>query len=251
MNDKPTSATVSALAGLLLAAGAMAARADDGQGATVSGNVAYTTDYRFRGISQGDRSPAIQGGFDYAADNGFYAGTWASNVTFSGGAIEMDYYSGFATDLNDNTSMDVGVLWYDYPENDASPNLNYWEVYGKLGFYGATVGLNYSPDYFAGTNKFVYAYGEYSLPLVENMSLDMHLGWNLFEDDDSFASFIVPAAGKNAGDNYVDYSIGVSTSGFGLDFALSYVGTNLSKGECFGGTKLCEGEVVASVSKSL
>jgi len=45
-----------------------------------SGNVTLATDYRFRGISQGDRSPAIQGGFDLGWDSGFYAGTWASNT---------------------------------------------------------------------------------------------------------------------------------------------------------------------------
>ena len=53
--------------------------------AEFSGNVTYASDYRFRGISQGDRSQAIQGGFDITAENGLYFGTWASNVTFSGG----------------------------------------------------------------------------------------------------------------------------------------------------------------------
>ena len=30
-----------------------------------SANVGFTTDYTFRGISQTDNEPAIQGGFDY------------------------------------------------------------------------------------------------------------------------------------------------------------------------------------------
>ena len=42
--------------------------------AEFSGNVGYFSDYRFRGISQGDRSPAIQGGFDIELDGGFYLG---------------------------------------------------------------------------------------------------------------------------------------------------------------------------------
>lgn len=246
MNDKSASAAASAILGLLLLVGTVAAQA-----AEVSGNVTIATDYRFRGISQGDRSPAIQGGFDYAADNGVYVGTWASNVTFSGAAIEMDYYAGYSTDINDDTSVDVGVLWYNYPEDDSNPDLDYWELYGSVGLYGATFGLNYSPDYFAETNKFYYLYGEYSIPLVENLSLDLHLGWNIFEDKDSFASFIAPSPGQSVGDDYIDYSIGVSTSALGLDFALSYIGTDLDNDECFGGTKLCEGQVVASVSKSL
>jgi hypothetical protein len=38
------------------------------------------SDYIFRGISQTQRQPAIQGGFDYSHASGFYVGTWASNV---------------------------------------------------------------------------------------------------------------------------------------------------------------------------
>ncbi len=218
--------------------------------AEFSGNVALSTDYRFRGISQGDRSPAISGGFDLALDNGFYLGTWASNVTFSGASIEMDYYAGFGADINDNTAYDVGVIWYNYPEDDAEPDLDYFEVYGSVSFGDATVGLAYSPDYFAETESFIYLYGDYSFALQENLSLDLHLGYNLFEDDDAGASFGIGEA-PDFEDSYIDYSIGVSTSGMGLDFGLSYIGTDLDEDECFGGTKLCDGTVVLSVSKSL
>lgn len=246
MKNKSASAYKAAFAGALLFGGTMAAQA-----AEFSGNVAYTTDYRFRGISQGDRSQAIQGGFDISADNGLYFGTWASNVTFSGAAIEVDYYAGWAKDLSEDTSVDVGFLWYNYPEDDSDPDLDYYEVYASYGFYGATVGLNYSPDYFAETDSFWYLYGDYSLPLGEAFSLDLHLGWNVFEDDDSFGAFIGPAPGEDPGDDYIDYSIGVSTSALGLDWGVAYIGTDLDDEECFGGTKLCEGSIVASVSKSL
>ncbi len=39
------------------------------------------TDYNFRGISQTDRKPAIQGGVELQIyDNLFYLGVWGSNV---------------------------------------------------------------------------------------------------------------------------------------------------------------------------
>ena len=41
--------------------------------AGVSANVSFTTDYIWRGMTQSD-GPAVQGGFDYEADSGFYAG---------------------------------------------------------------------------------------------------------------------------------------------------------------------------------
>ena len=218
--------------------------------AEFSGNVTYTTDYRFRGISQGDRSQAIQGGFDLGLDNGFYIGTWASNVTFSGASIEVDYYGGFSAEINENTAYDVGVIWYNYPEDDADPDLDYWEVYGSVSFGDATVGLAYSPDYFAETDAFFYFYGDYSFALGENASLDLHLGYNLFDDDEAGASFGIGES-PDFEDSYIDWSVGVSTSAVGLDFSLAYIGTDLDEDECFGGTKLCDDTVVLSVSKSL
>ena len=78
-----------------------------------SGNVAITSDYVWRGISQTDEDPAIQGGFDYA--NGmFYAGTWASNVDFGDDSdtnIEVDFYGGLAGALESGVTWDVGVIY--------------------------------------------------------------------------------------------------------------------------------------------
>ena len=64
--------------------------------AAVSANVSFASDYIWRGMTQSD-GPAIQGGFDYEADGGFYAGIWGSNVNFNDGAgSELDYYFGYA-----------------------------------------------------------------------------------------------------------------------------------------------------------
>src|SRR5574343_1685727 len=45
------------------------------------GNFGIFSDYRFRGISQTRLAPALQGGFDYAHESGFYVGTWASSIS--------------------------------------------------------------------------------------------------------------------------------------------------------------------------
>ena len=112
--------------------------------AEFAGNVTLASDYRFRGISQGDRSPAIQGGFDIAAENGLYFGTWASNVTFSGASIEMDFYAGWGGEINENTAIDVGVLWYTYPEDDANPDLDYVEFYASVDLFDLFVVFYYT-----------------------------------------------------------------------------------------------------------
>ena len=71
-----------AMASISLATPAMAQSEDEAASSsiTASANVALTTDYRFRGISQSGGDPALQGGFDVAHDSGFYVGTWASSI---------------------------------------------------------------------------------------------------------------------------------------------------------------------------
>lgn len=65
--------------------------------ADVSTNIAVVSNYLFRGVTQTDGSPAVQGGIDFEHASGFYAGTWASNVDFGDEiSYELDLYAGFA-----------------------------------------------------------------------------------------------------------------------------------------------------------
>ncbi len=222
--------------------------------AEFSGNVTYATDYRFRGISQGDRSQAIQGGFDLELENGLYVGTWASNVAaWSGGTIETDYYAGFGGEFSEGVAYDIGFLYYGYPEDDDSDDdpsgLDYYELYGSISLQDVTLGAAFSPDYFNSTGDFWYLYGAYSYGLMENVSLDLHFGWNIFDGKSGGGKFGI--GGDDPDSSYIDYSVGLGTSGMGLDWGIALVGTNLSESECFGGSATCDTTVVVSVSKSL
>ena len=72
---------------------------------SLSGNISLTSDYVFRGVSQTQNGPAIQGGIDYAHASGFYAGTWASNVDWvslgfkNNSSMEIDLYGGYKGSL--------------------------------------------------------------------------------------------------------------------------------------------------------
>jgi uncharacterized protein (TIGR02001 family) len=82
-----------------------------------SANVTFTTDYIWRGMTQSDGS-AIQGGFDFESDSGFYAGIWGSNVNFNdGNGQELDYYAGYTTSLG-IIGVDLGYIIYDYPDSN-------------------------------------------------------------------------------------------------------------------------------------
>ena len=65
---------------------------------TFTGNAGVFSDYRFRGISQTNKKPAFQGGFDIGHASGFYVGNWNSNVDsslYNGASLEMDFYGGY------------------------------------------------------------------------------------------------------------------------------------------------------------
>lgn len=217
--------------------------------AEISGNVSIGTDYRFRGISQTDRDPTIQGGFDYASESGLYAGTWMSNVTF-GGSTEWDIYFGYAGEINEDLAFDVGYLYYLYPSDDSNPDLDYYEFYGSLAFGDASVGLAYSPDYFASTGDYFYLSADYGITLPGDFGLAAHLGYNIFDSSNDFASFLGSVPGSNPGDDYLNWSLSVSKAAMGVEWALSYIDTSISESEC-GGTKLCDATLVLAVSKSL
>ena len=83
--------------------------------ASVSANVSFATDYIWRGMTQTGEEPAISGGFDYAADGGFYAGIWGSNVNFSEGAgSELDVYFGYAFETESGIGIDISYVDFKY-----------------------------------------------------------------------------------------------------------------------------------------
>lgn len=126
-------------------------------------NVALTTDYVFRGYSQTEEGPAIQGGFD-CDYRMFYAGVWASNLDFGGDGfgndianIEIDVYGGIKHKFG-GVEADLGVIYYAYPgAEDAGGELDYVEI--KFGLSGdidkVSLGgtLYYSPEYTAETGE--------------------------------------------------------------------------------------------------
>jgi len=100
----------------------------------ITANGGAVTQYVFRGIPQSDGKAAAQGGLDIVAE-GFYAGTWVSQVdtsarTASGDlaatGLEYDLYAGYGTDLGD-FSLGIGGTGYfytdDFDENYVELNL--------------------------------------------------------------------------------------------------------------------------------
>jgi uncharacterized protein (TIGR02001 family) len=206
------------LAGLAVAATAMVAgvSAAHAEGA-VTGNVALATDYAFRGISQTEGGPAIQGGFDYT--NGiFYAGTWASNVaaaTISSGGLELDAYAGIAPSVGP-FSLNFGVIGYFYPgADDDGAELDFFEGKASASFSPVesltlTGSLFYSPEFTLETGEAFYYELAGAFAVTDAFGVKASYG---VQDVDDYA------------DSYSNWSVGATYAVHGFTVGLSYVDT--------------------------
>jgi uncharacterized protein (TIGR02001 family) len=190
----------------------------------LSFNVAATSDYRYRGISQTRLQPALQGGADYVNNpTGLYVGAWASTITWikdagGDGSVELDIYAGKRGQLAADVSYDVGVLTYVYASNQLPVSANTTEVYGQLG-YGPAY-LKYSH---AVTNLFGFADSKHSGYLDLGANLDAGDGWtvNLHAGRQDVR--------HNDAASYTDWKLGV-TKDFGVvTGALAVIGTNANE----------------------
>lgn len=221
--------TLTTIAAATLMASSGAAMAE----VTMSGNVGITSNYIFRGVSQTDDSPAIQGGFDLEHSSGFYAGVWGSNVDsdfYSGAEAEFDLYAGFSGEFAGGVGYDIGYLAYRYPDTTFDDN-DTEELYGSLSYdFGpasATLGLAYSSDFF-GLDDSTYTYLDVEVPLANDFTLGLHYGTSDFD----------------AGGDYDDWKVGLSKSFGGFDFALDYTDTDIDNFD------LGDDKYVVTVSKS-
>jgi uncharacterized protein (TIGR02001 family) len=211
-----------AAAGVALAG---VAQAED-TGPKFTGNVQLATDYTFRGISQTNNGPAIQGGFDYSYDK-FYAGVWASNIDFglADGSTEVDLYAGFKPTLGP-LALDLGAIGYFYPNaSDNAAELDYGELYAKASIApaeGASLGaaVFYSPEFTGETGTGLYAEVNGSYAFNPSFSVSGLYGYQSAEDAD-----FAPAAGKQ--DDYSTWNIGGTYSAYGFGFDLRYVDTDI------------------------
>ena len=212
---------VLAAAALGAAASPALAQRSVGGGFTITGRATATTDYRYRGISQSDGDPALQGTATLSHDSGLYGGVWASSLTdvSPAGEVEIEYYAGFAREIGSGTDLDVGLLYTTYPDASAPGDPNYIEAYASLshtlGPVTAEVGTFYAPEQDSlGGDDNIYVYGDLTagIPLTP-LSVIGHLGYS--------------SGGLAPGGNYVDWSLGIEMDQGPFRVGLSYVDSDL------------------------
>lgn len=212
------------LAGCLFTTPALAQEAGD---FTVSGNATLVTDYRFRGISLSGGDFAVQGGVDVSHASGLYIGTWASSLEDSAvyGNAELDIYAGWTGSVGEGVALDVGVLYYAYP-NGKDPLIpaNVWEPYASIsadiGPASVTVGGAYAWDQDSlGGDDNLYVYTDLGLGVPDMpVSLSAHLGYT----DGALSPEVLTGSGTGGG---FDWSLGASFAATeNLTLGVSYIG---------------------------
>ena len=205
--------------------------------AQLTANVSLTTNYKFRGQDQDvigkngsikDKAvkPALQGGFDYAHESGFYIGNWNSSVNWlAGNSLESDIYGGYKFKAGE-IDMDVGLLTYIYPGNSLG-NTTEGYVGATFGPISAKYSHTFSEDYFgwAGTSlgsglkgrNTGYLNLAFAQEVAPKLTFKASVGFTRFASDIK----------DNGVPNYMDYSVGGAYDlGEGFSVGAAVVGAN-------------------------
>lgn len=183
--------------------------------AETSANVGYESEYIFRGIAQEKSSASA--GLDYSS-NGFYAGTWAAQVTEG---LEVDGFFGYSgSDESGDFTYNLGFTGYYYTDDfdDTYEEINLVFCYssfcldGAFGDYenfdGPTLDYTFVSASYAFENGLYVTYGDFSQDAAGSY-IEFGYGFTVAELDatikyiSSDSTLVGPS-----GDNFLILSLG-------------------------------------------
>jgi len=182
---------------------------------SLTANASVTNNYIWRGLTQTMNEVAVQGGLDYATDEGVYVGTWISNVEYAPGddfSYEHDLYIGYAGEAN-GISYDIGYLYYNY---DSAAEFDFGEIYGSIGVGGFTLSAflfahteadETSPDHDFDFGNAYYLAADYGFEVRPGVEMGLHVGYHDGDFNEAFNG--VP-------EGYLDYNVSLAKDGFSL-----------------------------------
>ncbi len=224
---------------------------------TYSFNIAGTSDYIFRGVSQTENDPTLQGGADFGWDS-LYLGVWASGLDLgqvNGRDLadkEVDIYGGYTPSWDTKTFLgkidfDFGVIYYWYPNaRDSGAELDYVEF--KAGYTtqlwsflipGLSSGTTvfYSPEYSTEigpvwTVESTYTWEGHEVRGIKPV-ISALLGWQKGDTDEGYS------ANGGVDDEYYYWNAGLELVVEKLSFDFRYWDTDISKNAGNAGGGVC------------
>ena len=191
---------------------------------TFTGNFGIFSQYIFRGLTQTNGNPAVQGGFDFTHPSGFYAGTWLSNISwltdsptvsgYTSAPLEWDFYGGYRGSFGaSDFGYDVGLLQYYYPGTHSttlapgSVKADTLEGYGLVSWKWLSAKYSYSlgNNIFGVPNSRGTGYLDISAnyPLTDKLTLQAHYGDQKYKGTTAGVS-------NDSVATYQDYKLGLS-----------------------------------------
>lgn len=195
--------------------------------AELSGTLALSSDYVFRGVSQTTGKPALQAGIDVALPADVTVFGWASNVDFTtdgapddGADLELDLGIAISRNLGAVGVVEAGLTRYLYPDLVAGLDYDYdeallaWTIRDRI-----RAEVAYSADVFAsGEPAFAWQLAV-SQPLP--LAISLSLAYGRYELDDAL------------GTDYAFGSVAVSRTFGPLTVALAYHDTSSAATQLF------------------
>ena len=167
----------------------------------INGSAGVNSNYVWRGATQSDGKPVLQGSIGLATEKGFYANAWGSQVDYNDDTTaEIDLTVGFSNDINETISYDVGYVRYSYLGDDVEFGDDAQEIYGTL-----SVGPLSGTIYRDIDNDSNYYAGSVSISDIVDIPFDVSgfVGRNADSNMD---------AGVILGNDFIDDKINVSYS---------------------------------------
>ena len=182
-----------------------------------AGTASLTTDYRYRGISENALHATPQGSVTWSSQDSFYAGTWLSEVDWTGKGhafLETDLYAGKHFDLG-GSDLDAEAYYYSYPGH-GSISANYFEgilhLSHSLGPAAFTLVGAVSPDWSNHAGPGVYVAGTGAYTLTDWLTMSGNLGHQWVQQ---------------APNAYAHYDVGVTANVRSMSLDLRYVGNDI------------------------
>jgi uncharacterized protein (TIGR02001 family) len=195
---------------------------------TTTGSVSVVNDYLFRGLSQTNRDPALQGGIEFDQASGWYVGGWGSNISWLSdtstsaapvsSSLEVDLYTGWRGHFSSDWTYDAGLYEYDYPGSYARGYTRPYTLEGYAALGWKSVTLKYSESFgnlfgFAGSRHSSYLDLSWNWEFVPGWVLNTHAGHQ--------------QVAQHPGYGYSDWKVGVTRNlAHGWSLALGYYDTD-------------------------
>lgn len=186
----------------------------------LSGNVDFTSNYVFRGISNSNNVPAVQGGLTFTWESGAYVNVWGSNVNLTDthnhqAILEIDSIVGVTNSIGNNFTYNIYYDEYNYPK---ARGLNYGEIIAYFTYHWLTANIGYSNNVFNTNADGTYANVGVAIPIpvkyiyLNDVTLSAGIGRYFLQ--------------RPAGNSYNDYNVMLAKKMDAYTFSVQWTDTN-------------------------